>query len=83
MALSADEEKLLADLTAKSQEPDSLEMWVRDDESRQSILVSGANARKLLQKFGLADEESAEPDPAGGKPDPKEPKPPSGHKFFS
>lgn len=81
MALSAEEEKLLADLTAKSQEPDSMEMWVRDDDSKQSILVSGAHARKLLQKFGLAEEESGEPDPA--KPEPKEPKPPSGHKFFS
>lgn len=90
MPLSADEQKLLDELTAKASEPDSVDVWVRDDKSGRSIQVGGDYARKLLKEFGLLDELDAgdgDGDPGDGDGDPKgksgkEPKPPSGHRFF-
>ena len=85
MPLSAEEQKTLEDLQRKASEPDSVDIWVRN-ESGKAIQVSGAYARKLLQEFGLEDPDpepdgDGDGDGGGGKPK-AEPKPPSGHRFF-
>lgn len=90
MPLSAEEQKTLAALQAKADEPASVDLWVRDDKSGKSLLVGGDYARKLLREFGLeADDAGGDgkggkggDDGKGGDGAAGEPPPPAAHRFF-